>query len=282
MIERSQNLSLVSEAFLNECGIKSAAHQLDCYFLCVLPVSADSAIHFAHPAVSNFLDDLIYADAPPGARGGRRHRRLQIHRRSLQKTGARLFMRRKKGGNFTAQLGIAVAYAVQKRRALGGVERNSFLQELLHLLPSFRVHAGASPVMARYNQARAVTQSRFTVAGEIPRTSEVSSMVSPAKKRSSTIRLCCASSSASPVKALSNSTTSTLSCCGRATASSRASRKAPPPRLAVLRPRAYSTRICRMIWAAIPKKCARFCHCGGFCPARRKYASCTSAVLCRV
>src|SRR6266581_1114092 len=270
MIERSQNLSLVAESFLHERGIKSAAHQLDGDFVGVLAVCTDRAIHLAHPAVSNFLDDLIYADAPPGARGGCRHLRLQIHRRSLQKSGTCLFMRREKGIDFAAELGIAVGNTVQKRRALLGIERYGFFQQLLHSLPTFRVHAGASPVMARYSHARAVTQSRFPVAGEIPSTTEVSSMVSPAKKRSSTIRLCCASNSASPVKALSNSTTSTSSCCGSAMASSRASRKAPPPRLAVLRPRAYSTRICRMIWAAIPKKCARFCHCGGFCPARRK------------
>src|SRR6266403_4709158 len=214
MIERSQNLTLVAKAFLHERGIKSAAHQLDGDFLGVLAIGTDCAIDLAHPAVADLLDNLIHADAPPGARGGCRHRRLQIHCRSLQKSGSCLFMRREKGIDFAAELGIAVGNTVQKRRALVGIERYGFFQQLLHSLPTFRVHAGASPVMARYNHARAVTQSRFTVAGEIPNTSAVSSMVSPAKKRSSTMRLCCASSLANPVRALSSSTTSTSACCG--------------------------------------------------------------------
>jgi hypothetical protein len=141
---------------------------------------------------------------------------------------------------------------------------------------AFRVHTRVSPVMARNSHARAVIQSRFTVAGEIPSTSEVSSMVRPAKKRSSTIRPCCASRFESSLKAASSATTSTSLCCGRAMASSRVSVIAPPPRLAAPRPRAYSTKIWRMTCAAIPKKWARFR------PASLRYASWTNAVLCKV
>ena len=38
------------------------------------------------------------------------------------------------------------------------------------------------------------------------------------------------------------------------------SRRWPPPRLPVWRPRAWSTRMRRMSWAAKPKKCAWFCQ----------------------
>src|SRR5262249_17161203 len=44
-----------------------------------------------------------------------------------------------------------------------------------------------------YNHSLAVAQSRFTVAGEIPSASAVSSTDSPAKNLSSTTRLCCGS-----------------------------------------------------------------------------------------
>jgi hypothetical protein len=39
--------------------------------------------------------------------------------------------------------------------------------------------------------------------------------------------------------------------------------------------------MCRIIWAATPKKCARFCHSCGSWRTRRKYASFTRAALCR-
>src|ERR1700686_2424175 len=282
MIKRSENLPFVAEAFLHEGGVKSAAHQLDGYFLGVLPICTNRAIHLTHAAVPDFFNDLVDTDATTRTTGRRKGRGLECEGRILQKCSSGLFMRGEQRFDFVPEFGIPAAGMVEVRCALHRVDKDDLVEQLLHLLPAFGVHAGASPVMARNNQARAVTQSRFTVAGEMPSTSEVSSMVRPAKKRSSTIRPCCASKPESSPNALSSATTSTSVCCGRATASSRVRVSALPPRLAALRPRAYSTRICRMIWAAIPNKCARFCHWGGFCPARRRYASCTKAVLCRV
>src|SRR5262249_35166531 len=112
------------------------------------------------------------------------------------------------GIDFTAYIRIAVACVVEIRRTIVRRERDSLLHQLLDALPALGIHAGASPLIARYSHARAIVQSRFTVAGEIPRTSEVSSIVRPPKNRNSTILLCCWSISASPVKALSSSTTS--------------------------------------------------------------------------
>jgi len=74
------------------------------------------------------------------------------------------------------------------------VETESVVEHFLHVLSLFRLHAGALREISRCSQMRAVVHSRETVAGEMPRTSEVSSMESPAKKRNSTMRLCCSSS----------------------------------------------------------------------------------------
>src|ERR1041384_3715359 len=57
-------------------------------------------------------------------------------------------------------------------------------------------------------------QSRFTVAGEMPSTSAVSSIVNPPKKRSSIIRLCCGSIAAKVMSASSNATSSKSRSCG--------------------------------------------------------------------
>ena len=62
--------------------------------------------------------------------------------------------------------------------------------------------------MALCSQRRAVAHSRFTVAGEILSTRDVSSMESPPKKRSSTIWPWRASSAARPVRASSKASTS--------------------------------------------------------------------------
>ena len=51
--------------------------------------------------------------------------------------------------------------------------------------------SGLSPKIWRRSQARAIRHSRCTVRGERSRTSATSSIVSPPKKRSSTIWLCC-------------------------------------------------------------------------------------------
>src|SRR5215210_9259930 len=63
-------------------------------------------------------------------------------------------------------------------------------------------HAYLSAI-SRCSHARATAHSRLTVAGEIPSTSATSVTSRPAKKRSSTTRLCRGSSSSSRVSASS-------------------------------------------------------------------------------
>ena len=80
------------------------------------------------------------------------------------------------------------AFGIDKRKSAGQANRVAVLLLLLG------VHSGALREISRCSHTRAVVHSRVTVDGEMPRTSEVSSMVSPAKKRNSTIRLCWGSS----------------------------------------------------------------------------------------
>ena len=102
--------------------------------------------------------------------------------------------------------------------------------------------------------------SRLTVSRDTPSTSAASSSVKPPKKWSSTtcdwrgliaLRFCNASSSA----------TSSSGRSARANASSRPTFMEPPPRLRFRCARATSTRIRRMMRAAIARKCVRFRHC---------------------
>jgi len=107
-----------------------------------------------------------------------------------------------------------------------------------------------------------------TVAGDMSSTRAVSSMESPAKKRNSTIRLCCGSSCASPFRASSNATRSTLLPRIHLNASSSVSLQ-PPSRFTALRLRAYSTRICLISCAEMAKKCARFAKSAAPCLLKR-------------
>src|SRR5262249_37783548 len=88
-------------------------------------------------------------------------------------------------------------------------------KESLEALPLFGRHRHASAPSsgavstARFSQARAMAHCRFTVAGDIPTTSAVSSTVRPPKYRSSTMRACSGSNVASRVSASSSASMST-------------------------------------------------------------------------
>jgi len=97
------------------------------------------------------------------------------------------------------------AQASLEGRAAGGIQFQGGRQNGLGALPVFWCHKRASlRLISRSNQARAVAHSRFTVVREMPITSAVSSIGRPAKKRISTIRLCCGSRRASSFRALSS------------------------------------------------------------------------------
>src|SRR5215469_14469825 len=91
--------------------------------------------------------------------------------------------------HFLAEGWIDVAGSIQKGWALLRHQFKRLLQQIANLLPAFLRHDSA--LLSWWcSQRRAVDQCRFTVAGDIPNTSAVSSIDSPPKNRRSTIRLC--------------------------------------------------------------------------------------------
>jgi hypothetical protein len=127
------------------------------------------------------------------------------------------------------------------------------------------------------SQAFAKFQSRITVSGEIFRTLEVSSTLSPPKNRISTTWTFLASTLDREFKASSRASMSTP--CARAPSNALSKEMCTmlPPRFAYRRLRAWSTRMRRIICAHTAKKCSRLWH---SIPCERtsfRYASLTNA-----
>src|SRR5262249_14593365 len=127
--------------------------------------------------------------------------------------------------HFLAQSWVVRACLGEESGTLLRSQLQSVLEYNLDLLPALRCHAHANdPCPSCFlSHSRAVVQSRFTVAGDTPRTKAVSSSDNPPKKRNSTICPCLESSRESPCKASSSTTTLTWRSGSGAMASSRAS-----------------------------------------------------------
>jgi hypothetical protein len=90
--------------------------------------------------------------------------------------------------DFGAQIRVLRTRVIEKLSLSLGVEFERLCQHFLHLLPTFGCDVDYLPVLSvRRNHNFAESHSRFVVAGEMPNTSETSSIVSPPKKRNSTI-----------------------------------------------------------------------------------------------
>src|SRR5262249_52473900 len=102
------------------------------------------------------------------------------------------------------QVRIVAAAAIEPGGPLVRRPPQSPRQQGPGLLPVGGRHAAGPPSLSRrYSQALAVAHSRLTVAAESPRAAAVSSMPSPAKKRSSITCACRSSSRPSSVSAAS-------------------------------------------------------------------------------
>src|ERR1700687_3197755 len=95
--------------------------------------------------------------------------------------------------HFMAEVWLPGAGLIQNRGTTMRLQVQNLAEEFFRLLVVVVGHGESLVDMSRNSQALAAAQSRFTVDGEIRRTSAVSSMERPPKKRSSTTRLCCAS-----------------------------------------------------------------------------------------
>src|SRR5687767_7597382 len=130
----------------------------------------------------------------------------------------------------------------QKISARSAVAFETLGHNFLHALPAFDGHREGSLDNSRNSHAFALTQSRFTVAGETPTTSAVSSIDRPPKNRSSTILACCGSTLASVFMASSSASISISRRSGTPIASSSESLGAPDPRFSAWWARAWSTK----------------------------------------
>jgi hypothetical protein len=173
-----------------------------------------SAVHLSHPARAHALDDLVGAEAAPRRKvfrrpwkrgGGTRERRGG--RRTLLEEVSRGVVRREQRVHLATERLVSGADPIEPGGALAGRPSRRVGHHLLDAPPacaflfqhgmsteyasSGRKRGQVSPraaVSARYSQAFATAHSRLTVAGDTPTTAAVSSTVSPAKNRSSTMR----------------------------------------------------------------------------------------------
>src|SRR5262249_59267903 len=132
---------------------------------------------------------------------------------------AGIIVRLKKGFDFGAKFLVGGAGLIKIGGAFTWRKGDGGIQDFADLLPLFRFQVAALRLSSRNSQARAVVQSRFTVDGEMPRTSAVSSTVSPPKTFNSTTRLCCSSIWARLLSASSRSPTPTSRTWGFSSAS---------------------------------------------------------------
>src|SRR5262249_60746171 len=112
-----------------------------------------------------------------------------------EEVGGDLLVVGQQGFDLGAQRGVAGTPLVEGARALPLRQVAEVLHQALETLEAFGGH-GPHLCSSRCSQLRANSQSRLTVATEIPTSWATAASVSPPKKRSSTTRLERGSSSA--------------------------------------------------------------------------------------
>src|SRR4051794_39949177 len=217
MAQASEYLSLGPEASKGRLRVKAPAHHLDSDFPVILIIRSHSAVDLAHASRTDFLDNFVLAKHSPDQRQlGLHGLKAAIIGDGWKEIRFNLGVGKYEGFDFIPEATIIRACFVEIARTKLRLQVKDCVEHVLDLRPALGSHAG-SPLISRYSHTRAVAQSRFTVAEEIPRTAEVSSIERPAKKRSSTMRLCCSSKRARLVKAASSATTSRLRTGAKAT-----------------------------------------------------------------
>src|SRR6185503_10897708 len=190
------------------------------------------------------------------------------HRRAFHELDG-LPLRVEKTQHFLVDDRVAFAGFGDETLALLGRLVQRLFKQLVNLFPELGVHQLLLRLSSRYSHALALFHSRITVIGATFITSAVSSTLSPPKKRSSTIRLFRSSISARLFNASSSANRSGSLPMGSVIASSSESCWTSVFLSARGRWRAKSTRMRRIICAATPKKCARFCQRTAFQSIRR-------------
>src|SRR5580704_13136045 len=207
MIQARKHLSFILETTKHKLGVLSRPHQLDRDLFAIVIVGAECTVYLAHSAYTNFFDNLIRTDPASNA-----HvcvgtlRRQRSYGRLVQELRISFLVGSEQGFNLLTQGTISGAGSVQIGRSLRRVQLQYWREHALHLLPALWSHGCALRLISRSNHNLAVAHSRFTVAGEISRARDASSIERPPKKRNSTRRHCLLSNFARLSKASSSAT----------------------------------------------------------------------------
>src|SRR6185436_1592848 len=170
-------------------------------------------IDLAHPTRSDERADLILIKPLADRQGrwfGSEDAAGELHRGCFEKIG-RVGSARQQRLYFSPEIGIAVARPIEIGRTRIVVECQRVVIDLANPLPAVRVHDRDSVLVrssSRRSHVLASFQSRITVAAEMSSALAISSLVSPPKKRITTIWLCRALTRASTSRASSSASTS--------------------------------------------------------------------------
>ncbi len=102
-----------------------------------------------------------------------------LNRLAEELAGARMVIEQR--SDFGADIRIVGGLARQPCVEIGGLLFERPLEEIAHALPVAAHHRARRSLSSRKSQARASAQRRFTVAGERPSASAVSSLLKPTK-----------------------------------------------------------------------------------------------------
>ena len=182
MLQPRQDPPLRRQALLQPGIGVSRAQQLEGHHLGKPLAGPLRQIHDSHAPFTDLANQPV-GPHPFQMRCARR-RRVEAAQRPGRLVGGEQHL------HLVQQRGVSAARAVEKRASLARVPVQRPVQQRLDALPPFRRHGCAAPLISRLSHARAATQSRFTVAGDVPSASAVCSTSMPAKKRHSTTRAC--------------------------------------------------------------------------------------------
>ena len=196
MFQRRQNPPLVLESLHQAGTVKCRVDQFYRDVLFKLVVVAAAQVHDAHAATADNADQPVWAGSlsiKVFSSGVHRGPLLAIGH-GIEKV-AGLFVCPNESTHFGTERRIGCACGFNVRIALLRRQLERGCDGIVDLLPTLLdVHAHSPPAFSRRaSHARATFHSRFTVAVEMPSTSDVSSMDRPPKNRSSTTRAFCSS-----------------------------------------------------------------------------------------
>src|ERR1700722_927290 len=179
VFELRENLTLPPKTLIESFVAARAGDQLNGDAFAVFAVGSLGKIDDPHPAASDFVEDRIGADLR-----GARLEGFAPKCRSGQDGGVKLIgfaLHREQRFHGGAKLCIGAAEPVEDLRTLRRLRSEDTGEDRFYLTPAAGRHARGVPSIFWSSQSRAMLHSRLTVAGEMPRTSAVSSMVRPPK-----------------------------------------------------------------------------------------------------